>query len=865
MFARRRPAFGAALLCAAALNGCGGHGLAPAALTSPTTGFDRSAVPSISRAALAMDKLYPKSVSPGAVRPASMPAGPKMPAGWMESHSRGAAMPQALSGGLNWSGLPGLVSQVAVDPKDGSLLALSTSPSGQDKTIFQYKNGSWTQLPGLASRLAFSPDGNTLYALNSTGAIFSYSFASNTWTGLAGGASDVSVALDGTLFVLSNGGDGGTGNYPVWHYVNGTWSQFPGAANRIAASWDPYQYTINGVTLYPGGFYVFNTAGAIYYYSPSVGYAQFPGAAASLAPVGGGLFVIGSPEVNQGGAPIYFYDLTNPGWSLEPGAASSVAASNTQLYAVNALGNLYNSPITLTGAPTPAPGGLGPNGGWGPSNVTSAFDYPITAGYNGTGATVAIIGSSGPPSSDLTAYLAYFGVQQTGSYTAREVGGSKGNDNPLEATLDVETVAGLAPGANVIYYEIPSLTNQYILDAINQIIIDKKAQVVSMSFGGCEGFDSATSAAFASGAQSGVAFIASSGDQGDHCYVDANTYSVGVNYPASDPNVIGAGGTESFQPPTYTLTTPQVWNDYFFNGNQGAGGGGVSGEFLLPYYQSSTNILATASSNTYRNVPDIAMPAVGTATFFQGQWVLVGGTSWSAPEFASMLAEVFQFCRSAFRTPVTLPYYAFANGAYNNYIDVTAGNNGWAFSGKPDAGYPATAGYDNASGIGMPLGMPFANTVCPGGVPASKARAAASSFAARQAAAVPSSAIPIPRIVNLQDAGPRADAQMTRFAVAIRPEAAAQAHDGAVAQYLSANGVTILTTYGTHMLIDAEAPALVVNRLFGTSLHDFRDQSGTMRYANATVAAVPAAIASNVQAVILNDLIVAWYPPLHVR
>ena len=54
------------------------------------------------------------------------------------------------------------------------------------------------------------------------------------------------------------------------------------------------------------------------------------------------LFVVGSPAINNGGAPIYYYDFTHPGWA-KTRRGSSISGSTTQLYAVNALGYIYLS------------------------------------------------------------------------------------------------------------------------------------------------------------------------------------------------------------------------------------------------------------------------------------------------------------------------------------------------------------------------------------------------------------------------------------------------------------------------------------------------------------------------------------------
>ena len=51
--------------------------------------------------------------------------------------------------------------------------------------------------------------------------------------------------------------------------------------------------------------------------------------------------------------------------------------------------------------------------------------------------------------------------------------GGKGDDP--ETDLDVQTISGLAPGANIIVYDMGSLTDQNIENAYNKVLSDGKA------------------------------------------------------------------------------------------------------------------------------------------------------------------------------------------------------------------------------------------------------------------------------------------------------------------------------------------------------------------------------------------------------
>lgn len=75
----------------------------------------------------------------------------------------------------------------------------------------------------------------------------------------------------------------------------------------------------------------------------------------------------------------------------------------------------------------------------------------------------------------------------------------------------------------------------------------------------------------------------------------------------------------------------------------------------------------------------------------------------------------------------------------------------------------------------------------------------------------------------------------------------------AAVSYLQAQGFSNITTEPNNILIDATAPASVVQKAFDTSLHSFV-QNGLTVYANTAPAFVPQALAGNVVAVLgLND------------
>jgi hypothetical protein len=375
-------------------------------------------------------------------------------------------------------------------------------------------------------------------------------------------------------------------------------------------------------------------------------------------------------------------------------------------------------PPTPTPTSTPVSLGYGPDAGWGPGFVASGFNMPGIAGYTGSGETVAIVIDAPASPTDLATYLSYYGITQTGAVTTETVdGGGSAYYNPdqIESNLDLETIAALAPSANVIVYDIASLDDQSVIDGYDQIVADSKATVVNSSFGGCESndssFDVAADAIAAGAAAVGTTFSASSGDTGSSCY----PYGFGASAPASLPNFVAVGGTESISPafaslysygcggPATSITNPVVWNDCV-----GQGGAGVSSVFPTPGYQSD---IAGANQGG-RNVPDISLPSAyddmydGNAGIGTTGWFLVWGTSWSSPAYVAMQAEINQICGLPIWGIGAL-YTAYEQGRYRDFLDVTSGSDGF---------YSASAGFDVASGIGMPLGLQVAqdNGCAPG-------------------------------------------------------------------------------------------------------------------------------------------------------
>lgn len=373
-----------------------------------------------------------------------------------------------------------------------------------------------------------------------------------------------------------------------------------------------------------------------------------------------------------------------------------------------------------------------------------------------------------------------------------------------EATLDVEYSGAMAPGATIdLIVSGGSLTTDPVALGATFIVDQNLAPIMNVSFGICEqGLGSSGNnfwnSLWQQAAAQGISVFVSSGDTGA-AGCDPNVPSsstpaqggLGVNGFGSTAFNTAVGGTEfnetvngglpaTFWSPTNTATfesaigyiPEMVWNESCAPSNAGsfcqqnnvfvlaAGGGGVSTEWAIPSYQMQNIQGLQGVAFPKRPVPDVSLTAAaghdpyifcfspdptqpdcqvsGNQATFNN---LAGGTSFSSPDFAGIMALVdqaaqnpaagnrqglanyvlytlaatesqgaggFGGCNSSNQTnPLVRP------GSQCAFNDVVAGSNGvpgndtltgGAFIPPGDqsgqTGYNATTGYDPAIGLG---------------------------------------------------------------------------------------------------------------------------------------------------------------------
>ena len=130
-----------------------------------------------------------------------------------------------------------------------------------------------------------------------------------------------------------------------------------------------------------------------------------------------------------------------------------------------------------------------------------------------------------------------------------------------------------------------------------------------------------------------------------------------------------------------------------------------------------------------------------------------------------MLAEIYEYCSARFISPTVLPYYVNSTAGANAFIDVVSGNNDY---GQGTPYFYAQPGYDNTTGLGVPLGMPFAQTICPNRNPVARLRKPLTAPTLTHRPAVPFAADVVPKVRGLTDRGPRAADRTTRIQIVLR-------------------------------------------------------------------------------------------------
>ncbi len=408
-----------------------------------------------------------------------------------------------------------------------------------------------------------------------------------------------------------------------------------------------------------------------------------------------------------------------------------------------------------------------------PPDLATMYDVkPLYAqGNNGTGQTIAVAGQSYIPVSDVQHFQSAAGLPANPP-TLFLIPGSGGSamypGDEGESDLDLEYSLGMAPGANVLLVYAGANPNYGVFDSVLYAVDNNLAPIITLSYGGCElDTSSTTLQTYNTAAQKaslqGQTIITSAGDSGStNCFGVSGLslpqqQSLAVGVWADIPLVTAVGGLQ-MQAGTYDKTNstyfanagnvdnissllsyvPEtVWNEDAAAATAtvptlSAGGGGASAVFARPSWQAGVPGIPAGS---FRLVPDISLQAsTGSPGFLYctsdptywapGQTssctsgfrdpatsdlTIAGGTSFSAPIFAGMLAVLNQATHATGQGNVNQTLYSLAavSATYNSaFHDITTGSNACTVananlcSAAGASGYTAGVGYDEASGLG---------------------------------------------------------------------------------------------------------------------------------------------------------------------
>jgi kumamolisin len=343
-------------------------------------------------------------------------------------------------------------------------------------------------------------------------------------------------------------------------------------------------------------------------------------------------------------------------------------------------------PKYIKQAPGMFPGGIKPE----TIKTVYGFDPIYAAGITAQGIDIAIATYDGFNADNAREYYKLTNISPAPVVDQVAFNGvAKYDENSAgETELDVEFAGMIATGANIHVFASATNDDAGELQMFTAILDDNRAKVVNYSWGACETLVTAAhktemEPVFARAAAQGVNLTVASGDSGSDSCQDG---TVKADWPSANPNVISVGGTSIST--TGNNLVESAW---------AGSGGGISALWDLPSYQSSLG--APYVKRSYPDVSFNADPRSGQAIWTGapgfGQWMVVGGTSMAAPQWAGFLALVGAARKAQGKADVgflnPILYGLDASTRASIFHDVTSGQNG---------AYTAVAGWDAVTGLG---------------------------------------------------------------------------------------------------------------------------------------------------------------------
>jgi subtilase family serine protease len=341
------------------------------------------------------------------------------------------------------------------------------------------------------------------------------------------------------------------------------------------------------------------------------------------------------------------------------------------------------NPQALSTATVAAPAAVAkPKEGFGPADIRSAYKLPATGAK---GQTIAIVDAFDNPNveKDLAAYRAAWKLPActTANKCFRKVDQRGGKSYPdgdpgwgVEIALDVQAVSAACPACKILLVEADEPSFEAMGAAVNTAV-RLGAKVVSNSYGADE-FNGILALGKKYYTHPGVAIVASSGDFG----------FTAASFPAVLKTTWAVGGTSLYKTKSGGWTEDAWWG----------AGSGCSAWVTKPVAQKDTN----CDMRTVADISVVADPDTGFAVYDtygldeDNGWIVVGGTSLSAPLLSGMIGLAGNA-----KTAAT-PAYAYAHRT--GLKDVVGGSNGYCGGDYLCTG---VKGYDAPTGLGSPLGL----------------------------------------------------------------------------------------------------------------------------------------------------------------
>ncbi|KYQ89129.1 peptidase C53 family protein [Tieghemostelium lacteum] len=351
-------------------------------------------------------------------------------------------------------------------------------------------------------------------------------------------------------------------------------------------------------------------------------------------------------------------------------------------------------------------------------------------------------------SNDLETFFQEMGLPW--DYQLEFIGPNTQSNPGIEASLDIQYIMGMAPGAPTTFWSIYANSTVEIDDilawATAAFNSGNPPTVNSLSYGMTEiyvdkfqgaGYLARSDVEFQKLALLGVTIIIASGDSGSGDLGPApmsasNCNTLHADWPSQSEYVTSVSSiyfTPLSQPICYgkgaidcsmqEMGEVGVSIDY---GMMWTGGGGFSNTSSTAYYQTAfveqylteySTLLPPSNlfNSSGRAYPDVSTVGHNLYIINANQWMTVDGTSASAPIFAGLVTILNDVRAKAGLSPlgfINPLLYQIAIDYPEAYYDVTVGNNRCGIvnqAGSPTCcphGYEATPGFDVVSGLGRP-------------------------------------------------------------------------------------------------------------------------------------------------------------------